>query len=355
MKFGKKSIGAITAGLSLVMALSPVAAFAAPVTTAQVSKTLELNAGSTYPGDFTYKIDATTLKISETENTLTGATLSIAGTNKQNWTTTDTVNSPLQFSDFKAGTYAWTVTEDKTGAVDGMQYDQATYTVIAQFENQSDGSVALSNVYAYKGVVTDVNGTLPEDKQTADKTAADKVTAITFDNKYTENSNDGENKPLVVKKSVTGSQGDKTKKFTFTVTFTAPQVLPAGQSATDVVKAITANAKKGTAVEDLKQNADGSWTFKAADAGEVTFDNVLVGTTYTVKETEANQAGYETTGQVEQAKVLAETGASETVVNDKTGSVVTGVIVNNAPFIVMIGAAAAGVVAYGSAKRKLEK
>ena len=93
----------------------------------------------------------------------------------------------------------------------------------------------------------------------------------------------------------------------------------------------------------------------AADAGAVTFDNVVVGTTYKVTETESGQAGYTTTGEVKNDTVLAETGANVTVTNAKNDTVVTGLIVNNAPFIVMIGVAAAGVAAYGTAKRKLEK
>ena len=52
---------------------------------------------------------------------------------------------------------------------------------------------------------------------------------------------------------------------------------------------------------------------------------------------------------------MGEQASSETVVNKKENTVVTGVIMNNAPFIVMIGVAAAGVAAYGAAKRKLEK
>ncbi len=349
MKFGKKSIGAITAGLSLVMALAPVTPALADSQQANtdtgVTKVLKVNPGSSVNATFKYTATPTVLNANDAANKTVehtvAATIADITLNANGAEATDT--AAISYGQFPhAGVYAWVVSETAdtyTGAGD-MQYDPQTYTLVAVVNNGANGP-EVAESYLIKGTATETSG--------------EKVGTATFTNKYTEESNDGQNKPLVISKSVTGQQGDKTKLFTFTVTFTAPEVLPAGQDATSVVKAITATAKEGTTVSDLTQNADGSWTFKAADAGSVTFDNVLVGTTYEVTEAEANQAGYTTTGQVTEDKVLTENGASETVVNTKESTVVTGVLMNNAPFVVTLAVAAAGVVAYGAAKRKLEK
>ena len=114
-------------------------------------------------------------------------------------------------------------------------------------------------------------------------------------------------------------------------------------------------------------------TFKASDMQSVTFSNLLVGMKYDVLEDEAGDDGYTTTwssvanGVKQDTKSLTSTASwtnanligertnSGDMENEKDGSPVTGLIVNNAPFIVMIGVAAAGVAAYGTAKRKLEK
>ena len=356
--FGKKA-KYIVAGLSLAMAVSPVMAFAADGDTATatttadiqkgVTKVLQVNDGSTVNATFKYTATPTVLnakdaaKKTETHNvSATIADITINNT-ADSTDKTLTKTAAITYGTFDhAGTYAWIVSETANtykGAGE-MQYDTETYTLVAVVENGTNGPVVKES-YLIKGTATETTG--------------DKVGTATFTNKYTEKTNDGDNKPLVVKKTVDGAQGNKNQKFTFTVTFTAPTVRPKDKTAEDVVKVITATAKEGTAVEGLKHNDDGSWTFKAADAGEVTFNNVLVGTTYTVTETEANQAGYETTGQVTTATPLAETGANVTVNNKKEGTPVTGVIVNNAPFIVMIGVAVAGVAAYGAAKRKIEK
>ena len=124
------------------------------------------------------------------------------------------------------------------------------------------------------------------------------------------------------------------------------EITPSGNGATITDEGTIADAANSTATTRTVK-------FKAADSKGVTFDGVLVGTTYTVDE--ETPSDYSATGEVEQAAVLSEDGAEVTVTNTKSATVVTGVIMNNAPFIVMIGAAAAGVVAYGSAKRKLEK
>ena len=61
--------------------------------------------------------------------------------------------------------------------------------------NTDNGGTTVAESYLIKGTVEEASG--------------DKVGTATFTNKYTEDSNDGENKPLVVTKKVAGNQGNK--------------------------------------------------------------------------------------------------------------------------------------------------
>ena len=149
------------------------------------------------------------------------------------------------------------------------------------------------------------------------------------------------------------------------MTFTAPSVLPEGKTAADVLNAITATANGATVVK-FDNAADGATTrtitFTAADAQDVTFSNVLVGTTYTVSETAVDgytqswKATANGTKSTSQANLLiGENANNGTMTNTHEDVTPTGLVINNLPFIMLGCVAVAGVVAYGAAKRKLEK
>lgn len=365
--FGKKS-KAVVAGLSLVMALAPaVPAFAADTTTApEVEKVLELNQGSTVKATFEFDAEGTQLsytdkngKTVQTEKDV--PTLTIANVTIDNTATGDgklDKNGSMSASFDHAGYYAWYVTEkSNTYTGDGvMTYDPDTvYTVIATVQNTDDG------------LATPVYTIIKGRQETV--SASKKEGTAKFTNQYTENTDDKDNagSELVVKKETTGTQADKSKKFTFTVQFTEPKVNNTTKDTDttndwDVSKISTEAVGK---VTDIKNEGNGKFTFTAANAEGVKFSNVMIGTTYTVTETEAGKDGYTTTtayvagsnevAEGETAYVAEKAENKATVTNNKEGEVITGVIMNNAPFIVMIGVAAAGVAAYGAAKRKLEK
>lgn len=375
--FGKKA-KYIVAGLSLAMAVSPVVALADDTTPAatpsvKVVKTVTMNEGSTLTAEFKFKAEKTQL-FAGTANATAATTesgfpeLTEATTGSKTWSSSANSNDAAfthlptveQFP--HAGVYAWKVTEDTTGSTQAtganeeLTYDnEKVYTLVAVVTNatkDAEGNDVPASVTwgFYNGTPTDVK----------DVQGVNKAGEADFTNKYVEKTNNGENKPLVVKKTVTGAQGDKTKQFNFTVILTAPANVPTGWTLGDVT--VTPKTGSNATVTDggsVVTAADGTQTrtvkFTAADSESVTFDNVVVGTTYTVAEDSYTTEGYTTSGTVSEAKTLSEKGAEEEVVNEKASSVVTGVIVNNAPFIVMIGVAAAGVVGYGAAKRKLEK
>ena len=216
MMFGKKKAGAIAAGLSLVMALSPVAAFAADgdgttttVTTVDdiskaITKKLEVNPGSNVTAKFSYTAEPTVLNATDpaTKTEEHSVTATIADIDLTASGAEATGYAGITYGKFDhAGTYAWTVKEtaDTYKGAGAMQYDSETYTLVAVVENGTNGPTVAES-YLIKGTATTTSG--------------EKVGTATFTNKYTEKTNDGDNKPLVVKKTVDGKQGDKTKQFT---------------------------------------------------------------------------------------------------------------------------------------------
>lgn len=339
-------------------------ALAATATVPQVQKQLDLNPGSTVSAIFTYSITPKELSTGVgTEKTYTdGPTAAIAPIVLTN-ASSDASNSGTGAITFgvksdasaftHAGVYAWTIKENPTQNTTGVgtfQDDPQVYTLIATVVNGDKGPEFSSFVIA-KG---DVNSTANTDK----------ASAIEFDNKYTENTTEN-NTDLTITKAVAGKQGDKSKQFEFTVTFTAPSVLPEGKTAADVLNAITATANGATVVK-FDNAADGATTrtitFTAADAQDVTFSNVLVGTTYSVQETAVD--GYTpswkaTTNGTESASqanlLIGENANNGTMTNTHSDVTPTGLVINNLPFIMLGCVAVAGVVAYGAAKRKLEK
>lgn len=339
-------------------------ALAATATVPQVQKQLDLNPGSTVSATFTYSITPKELSTGTgNEKTYTdgpaAAIADITLTDASN-TANNTGTGAITFggkSDASAfahaGVYAWTIKENDTQNPAGLgafQDDPQVYTLIATVVN-GDNGLEFSSFVIVKGEATSVTNT-------------SKADALKFDNKYTENTTENSN-DLTITKAVAGKQGDKSKQFEFTVTFTAPSVLPEGKTAADVLNAITATANGATVVK-FDNAADGATTrtitFTAADAQDVTFSNVLVGTTYSVQETavdgyapswKATANGTESTSQAN--LLIGENANNGTMTNTHEDVTPTGLVINNLPFIMLGCVAVAGVVAYGAAKRKLEK
>ncbi|MEE8675003.1 DUF7601 domain-containing protein [Tractidigestivibacter scatoligenes] len=359
---------ALASAIALVAALfgGVSTALAATATVPQVQKQLDLNPGSTVSATFTYTITPKALTTGNgTETTYTdGPTAAIApialtnASSTANYTGTGaiTFGGKSDASAFThAGVYAWTIKENPTQNTTGVgafQDDPQVYTLIATVVN-GDNGLEFSSFVIVKG---DVDSTK--------NAGTDKATAIKFDNKYTENTTEN-GTDLTITKAVAGDQGDKSKQFDFTVTFTAPSVLPNGQTAAQALNAIKATANGATDIQ-FADAADGATTrtvtFKAADAKGVTFSNVLVGTTYTVSETKVDgytqswTATANGTKSTSQANLLiGENTNNGTMTNTHQDVTPTGLIINNLPFIMLGCVAVAGVVAYGAAKRKLEK
>ena len=168
-----------------------------------------------------------------------------------------------------------------------------------------------------KLVVTVVNGENGLERVAAVHTelaqGADK--SDTFENTYSAGT-------LTVKKTVTGNLGDKKKEFDFTVTFAAPE----GKNWTPAIGA----SEGATMVEDNPM----SYTFKLKHDAMATFGNLPAGVTYTVTETPVD--GY-TTNNIEQKGTIVAGLNEVTFINEKSGTIDTGVTTENLPYVLLIG------------------
>ena len=132
---------------------------------------------------------------------------------------------------------------------------------------------------------------------------------------------------LNVSKTVAGNLGDKTKEFQFTVKFAAPE-------GKDWTRDITVTGGASNLTWD-----GNTATFTLSDGDNASFANVPAGVTYTVDETDYSGDGYSTTGEVTSPTAMTKDGANVNVTNTKTGTVDTGVLLNNAPYIAILGGA----------------
>lgn len=149
-----------------------------------------------------------------------------------------------------------------------------------------------------------------------------KKTSSFADNKYSA----GE---LDVTKTVKGNLGDKDKEFKFTVTFKAP-----------ADKSWTRNITVDGGASDLKWDGNTA-TFTLSDGDTAHFKNVPADVTYTVDEADYKSEKYETTGEVTTPTAMTSKGAKVEVINTKDADTIdTGVLLNNAPYVAIIGGAA---------------
>lgn len=141
---------------------------------------------------------------------------------------------------------------------------------------------------------------------------------------------------LSVSKKVTGNLGDKSKYFDFTVTFTNPAdvayatsyTIDGGSEGSNNPTSVTLEAGKNTAV-----------TIHAKDGDTVNFQDLPAGVTYTVAEAKAD--GYETTeSKKADGSITGADKDADEFTNNKESKVDTGVLLNNAPYIAIIGGAA---------------
>ena len=239
-----------------------------------------------------------------------------------------------------AGLYEYTVQETAGSTNNGVTYDTASYEL---------------NVY----VINDENGDLKVQSITAEKDG-EKQDELSFTNTYRKNSS------LAISKTTVGAQADKTKDFNFTIEFE--------KSATeaDTVTSYTGNIGE----ETVTCNVGEETSFKLHDGESLVFDSLPAGTRYVVKEKGAEDGytpsikvvenGVETRDEtVSEQEGIASATNGTTLVGEKNNSVaftntyndapVTGIILHNWPFVLLVGLAAAAMILSKAAKAVVRK
>ena len=190
----------------------------------------------------------------------------------------------------KAGTYKFTIKED-AGSEKGWIYDETVWTLTVTVADQNGELAVTGHTYAAAGG------------------AAGNEEAAKFTNTYTAPGK------LTIRKTVSGSTGERERDFNFTVTLTDAEGRPlagsypySGSSSEQDVA-----APAGGTVEN------GSLSVTLRHGQQITIEDLPAGTRYTVSEAEADTEDYTTTVTVDGA---ARTGDAEGAVTADAGSTV---------------------------------
>lgn len=276
-----------------------------------------------------------------------------------------------------AGEYVYTVAEkqnvgwkviQKNGSpIDFMTYDNRNYEMHVIVKNKTTGGTYISSVY-FKQVSPSVNGKVkPSESGTTYK--YDLFTNIYRKNagKITDPNEPNPNKPnvskvdpnaksLVIKKVVSGATADKSKDFTFKLTFT--------KASTETSQSIT--GKIGETSKTFVYGQETTITLRHDQS--LVFDNLPAGTRY--KLVESGSQGYKATASYNENGVIRnQTGTASadftqtsilvgektndnTITNSLPNVTPTGLLIDNLPFILMIGLGLAGFVVLSKKRRQ---
>lgn len=150
---------------------------------------------------------------------------------------------------------------------------------------------------------------------------------------------------LDVSKTVTGNLGDKNKYFEFKVTLTGEE----GKTYADSYAVSGANNEGNPTSVEVKAGEKKEYTFKLKHGDTITIANLPYGVTYTVTETAAEGYTTEKTGADGTISAADQIAA---FTNTKDGSIDTGVVLNNMPYILVLAVLAAGVAVFIIRKRR---
>lgn len=246
-----------------------------------------------------------------------------------------------------AGEYVYEVTEtqDPANKVKNVTYDSSEYMLRVYVVNKNDN--------------------LEVEKITAEK-AGTKTAKILFTNTYAKN-----DATLIIKKKTTGTYANKTQQFDFTIAFTKS---PTESTLGEFNGTIT---RKGNNTSEPVTTNNGSYNFKLADGDKLQFTDLPVGTTYVVTENGAKDDYTPSVTVIENAKetvkdrvaqneeqalstrqengeknLIGENTNEVTFTNTYKTVAVTGVIMNNLPFILLVAVAIVAFVSLAVIKRR---
>ena len=278
------------------------------------------NAGTTSPAEtFTLVQDGDgTVKDGEAEaapalGTITGATYK-EGAATINGTTGDITVALPEYTN--VGVYEYTLKE-AAGTTAGVTYYDKDIKLVVTVVNDNNGKLRIAAVH------TESTGETKSDN---------------FPNTYKA----GE---LDVSKTVIGNLGDKNKYFEFKVTLTGEE----GKTYADSYAVSGANNEGNPTSVEVKAGEKKEYTFKLKHGDTITIANLPYGVKYTVTETAAEGYTTEKTGADGTISAADQIAA---FTNTKDGSIDTGVVLNNMPYILVLAVLAAGVAVFIIRKRR---
>lgn len=331
----KKKIGALLLTGTMMLSMG-TSAFAAEVPTVDqngqvsITKDFVMAEGIAIPAS-TFKFTAAKVTQDAPEATINSLTFSDAdkGTLSDGKTTVSKKSS-ISFGTFPhAGEYVYTVTETKENAT-GVEYSTDIYTLRVYVKN-SDNGLEIRNMTAEKG--------------TSNGTETNKVSEMKFTNIYRKNAS------LEITKVTAGELANKTEDFEFMITITPSKTENNPTSYTGMI-----------GDEEVIVNPNQAKTFWLHDGETLRFESLPAGTRYVVTEQEATD-GYTPSVTVMEngTDTVNKTATSETegissadakatnLIGENTNKVtftntykdvpLTGIFMNNLPFVIVIGIA----------------
>lgn len=248
----------------------------------------------------------------------------------------------------RVGTYIYQIHEVE-GTTAGMTYDTAPRWLVVHVINNLAAGDEVATGLTYKvAMFTADPSTMTEEQLSSAKSGG-------FTNTYEQGS-------FTVTKKVKGNMADRDKVFNFRVTFTGIDNM------TGKIKA------DGT---DITLKTDGTYDFTLKHSDDVTFSNIPYGVTATVNELDesgnviantenAKNGSYDVDYDLNQSVIIGsktETDAgvkvnaefATTIINSSTENVDTGVILDNAPYMLMLAVVAGGAMMLVIKKRREEE
>lgn len=337
----------LTAGalaLSMMFAMAVPMAFAETphdMTSVTVKKLYKLEGEGVSPEE-TFTLKQTKSEVVDSEaktapalGAITGAYFAEGAATTTGATGTITIQLPTYE---KVGIYKYTL-EEEAGSTAGVTYYGNEIKLVVTVVNDGTGKVRVAAVHTEAD-----NGNGGFDSITKGEGGK----SDTFANTYKANE-------LEVSKTVTGNMGDKDKDFTFHVTFTknSNEDAPTLIKYEDATGEHTLTFTGGTVTKEFTLKND----------SEMHFTNVPAGVTYTVSEESYASDGYKTyigseTEENEKRKAEGTATTEKATVaffNHKGGDVDTGVILDNAPYMLMLAVVAGAAMTLVIKKRREEE
>jgi hypothetical protein len=276
------------------------------------------------------KFDVTAYKVTDAKITAASdmPQVSINETQVESGKSNQVLLNLPDFNTTGAGYYYYEVKEDESNNAAGVKYDTHTYylKVTVGYTKNDQGAIDYTKTEV-------VSVSLWDKDPSTENSGAKKVAG--FENTY-------ESGTLEVKKVLDGNLTQDTDKFTINVTFTSDKPVDSDVKYTDLDGEHTINA--GWAKEGDTYKATAKISVKGGST--VDFKNVPDGVSYSVEE-EAPGNGYEApkydenkNGSLTADKDTSKADVITTVTNTKKSEVDTGVLLNNAPYIAILGGAA---------------